>query len=287
LEQVTSLPTFPIILQRLRDAVNDPASDAKQIERILRDDPAMTARILKVVNSAFYGTFDPISSVRLAVARLGMAAVNNIALATAVFNLMPSKDDNCIHRTSFWKHSIGTGVAAAILLSRARMAGTPRLTPDMLHTAGILHDIGKVVLDLYFKEGFSQAILKAAHGKIPLVEAEKHCIGASHAEVGAWLAGKWRLSVDLTCSIEWHHDPAQAPQAQRFLVALIHAADRLCMQAGIGDVSDAYAVSTGTSVLSGLGIAEPDGANILETIATDVPRSPVFTSLSLVAADSR
>mgnify|MGYP006290992863 FL=1 len=233
-DTATDLPTLPVVLQRLRGAVNDPNSGAQDVARIIQDDPAMVARVLKVVNSAFYGTLEPITSVQAAVARMGMRAIQNTALCTSVFTCFGDEAGHLFDREQFWRHSISTGIAARIIYERAAGRLDARYTTDQLHIAGLLHDVGKIVAEQYLHEDFAAALALSRDAALPLVEAETRVLGTDHAAIGAWLGTQWQLEPGLLAVIGHHHTPTTA-QAEPALVAICCVANYICNIEDLGD----------------------------------------------------
>ncbi len=150
LEKIRNLPTLPAVVNRLGTEVRNSRSDAVRIAAIIEDDPSMMARILKVVNSVFYASAEPITSVQQAVARMGLTAINNVALSTSVFSTFEKDDKAEFNREAFWRHSISTGIAAGVLHDQAGERLSRRYPSDLLHLAGLLHDIGKIVFEQFF-----------------------------------------------------------------------------------------------------------------------------------------
>jgi len=143
LESIRDLPTLPMIIEKLGAAIRDPNTNAEGIAGIIEDDPAMMAKILKVVNSVLYGAREPINSLQLAVARMGLNAINNIAMSTSVFTTYKKDEQSDFDRVEFWRHCICTGIAAEVIYRRCRENLSQNYSKDLIHLSGLLHDIGK------------------------------------------------------------------------------------------------------------------------------------------------
>jgi len=278
LNSIKNIPTLPVILQKLGKEIRNPASDAKRIARIIEDDPAMMARILRVVNSAFYAAAEPVTSIQMAVARIGMTAVNNIAMSTAVFSAF-GKAGTEFNRQEFWKHSICTGIAASVLYERVRPVMPERFGKDILHLSGLLHDIGKIIFEQFFHSEFLQSVKKSETDKIPLYEAEKLIIGESHMNVGAWIGQKWNIADELKSVILFHHDPDRAGEKHWGLPGLVHVANYICVVEKLGNGGDSVPISM-QPIWDRFGLAGADISAIVATVNEESRKSEVLMTFA-------
>lgn len=240
-EKIIGLPTLPTVVTQLISVVGDPASSARQIARLVSTDQALTAKILKVANSSFYGFSREIATVQLAIVVLGIEMVKNIGLSVAVLKrFSEGKEHRLFDRQRFWAHAIGCGVAARMLALKFK----ERRIADEAFVAGVLHDIGKLILIEYFYEEFSEALEKADAEGLSIVDAEEQVLGVSHADVGAWLAEKWNLPAHLVHAIAYHHRPFE-PDAEKpeDLVILTHMGDALIRHLRVGNSGDGQLAS--------------------------------------------
>ncbi|MFH0881046.1 MAG: HDOD domain-containing protein [Lentisphaerota bacterium] len=280
LEQIRNLPTLPSILEKLGAAVRDPNSDASRIARIIADDPSMMARILKVVNSSLYGGLEPITSLQLAVARMGMNAINNIALSTSVFSTFSKAQQAEFNREEFWRHCISAGIAVNVLYDKCKPNLMHRYEKDVLHLAGLLHDIGKIIFETYFRAEFLASVQASRERHVPLFQVELELIGADHAQVGAWLGARWKLADDIIETVRWHHEPDNADDSRKELVMLCHGANYICNLVKLGDSGDAVAPAFFRGVWKRLGMETDDLSGVIERIEEEAKHSEVLLAFA-------
>ena len=229
LERIRSLPTLPSVAMEVMALARDPGSNMQQIEEVILTDPALATKILKVANSPFYGMRREISSLRLALTALGMTQIRSLVLGVSVLKAMETDAGNGFDYEALWEHSTGTAVLCKLLAGRFGLDFRGEE-----YVAGLVHDIGKVILDQYLHEEFSQALAEARRKHEPLEAAERAVIGVDHAFAGAWLARKWRLPESLVEAIGGHHSPATEPGALS-MAAVVNLADGIARISRIGD----------------------------------------------------
>jgi putative nucleotidyltransferase with HDIG domain len=275
LERILDLPTLPLIVDKVREQIRNPNADAQQIAKTIEDDPAMMAKILKVVNSPLYGARSAITSLQLAVARMGLNSVGNLALSTSVFSTF-GENDRFFNREEFWRHCICTGIGQNILYDRCRESLKRRYTPDVLHLSGLLHDIGKLVLLRYFHDDFIKAVRAADDDAEPLTVMEKKFVGMDHAEIGAWLAKKWKLPEQLVEVVAYHHKPGSLSSENKELAMLCHCSNYICNLESLGNSGDVGAPSFDETVWEELGLNLGDIASIVDRISEESKNSEIL-----------
>jgi putative nucleotidyltransferase with HDIG domain len=230
ISKINDLPTLPILLLKVLDLINDPKTTANDLGRVISKDQVQTARLLKLVNSAFYSFPERISSVPKAVVVLGFNAIKNLILSTSVFDMLSDVAEAMqFNRKEFWKHSLCTAVGAKVI---AKYAGGKHV--EDLFTAGLLHDIGKVVEDRYLHEDFLAVLEMAQRNGITMAQAEEEVLVFTHAYIGKFLAQKWKFPVNLQHSIGFHHHPEEAPKGYEQITAAVHLANILAQAMEIG-----------------------------------------------------
>ncbi len=225
------LPTVPEVLVKLNEVISCTESSADDVAAVISKDPAVATNILRIVNSAYYGLQVRVSSVPLAVSVMGFEMTKKVALKAAVFSVF-AKEAQAIKQfdpLAFWRHSIFTGVAARTLGESSSRFSEHH--PEDLYVAGLLHDIGKIILVEKASSSYLPILDQAAAGERSEIEIETDTLGYNHADLGSVLAIKWFLSEDLAVAIRYHHTPSKDPYHQD-LSSLIHLADRLAWTSG-------------------------------------------------------
>ncbi len=230
LSRVKELPALSATALRLAELARDARSGAADFERVVRPDPALTANLLRVANSAYFGLRCRAESVRQAVTVLGVKRVSEVAAAVALAPVIPSRLPGYeLEASAFWLHS----VAVAVLAERLSLQLGLRC-PELTFTAGLLHDIGKLAIGAFVADD-APSILIRTRGGLPFVAAEQAVLGVDHGQVGGLMAEAWSLPPAAAAAARWHHAPGAAPEgAPQALIDLVHVADGLAHTLGLG-----------------------------------------------------
>ncbi|MFZ5432404.1 MAG: HDOD domain-containing protein [Calditrichota bacterium] len=216
------LPTLPVIALEVSRLAANPLSGMSEIVRIIRNDPPLTAKILRVANSAFYGMPRRIESLNMALVVLGMRELNNLVTCITILKAFPpSASGHEFDRNAFWEHSAGCGEISRVIATRLHL----RLH-GVEFTAGLLHDAGKIILEQNFHEEFLAALKLMDEENVASVDAERRILGVDHAEIGAWLAERWSLPPSIVEAIRYHHQSQISPDHPS-LTAVVRLADLL------------------------------------------------------------
>lgn len=234
LSDVTSVPSLPLLYSRLDEAINHPRSSIADIAKVLSEDQGLAARILKLSNSPLFGYFSKIDTITQAVTIIGIQQVRDLALAISVIGLFKGLPEDLITMERFWRHSISTALASRVLATSQRETNLERF-----FVAGILHDIGRLVLFTRLPDLCREMIETAGNQRRCLYEVERDLLGYDHADVGGALLRGWKLPLRVAEPVEFHHRCNHAAQFPRES-AILHCADLLAHaldQDGTGDGS--------------------------------------------------
>lgn len=230
-KSLLTLPTLPTLAARLLELVDNPRASAGMLAQLIGQDQVLTARLLKMCNSAYYGLGREVTSIHQAIVLLGFDNVKEISLGVSVIHVFKAtRGSDLFDITAFWDHCAAVGIVSRRLARKF----CPSLASEAF-TAGLLHDIGKVVLLQYLAEEFGSVLQEARESGRELFAVEKERLGVHHGEVGAWLATRWKLPPNLVEAMRFHHEVEAAP-GKKDLVTIVHLANIFCrlLRAGSG-----------------------------------------------------
>jgi putative nucleotidyltransferase with HDIG domain len=246
--QVKSFPGMPATAARLMPLLQNPDASASKIEDILKYDPGLTANILKLTNSAYFGLPSRVSSVRQAIMLLGWKRLLQLVMTMCMSALMkkpvPGYD---LPRGELWRHSVAVSVAADLLVKSLSISDA-----DEVFTAALLHDIGKLVLGDYVQEDLEKIEGMVTKG-ISFEVAEFVVLGTNHATIGARILQNWSLPQELVNAVSWHHDPENCDH-YCMLSDVVHIANIVGRRVGFGKGRDGQALEPSLEVAERLGV---------------------------------
>ncbi len=218
-QSISRLTTLPQIATRVLELVENPRTSASRLGEVIAADQVLTARILKLANSAFYGFPRRISTLNLAIVVLGFNALRDLVLSISVIDQFNRNVKVDINLEKFWRHAVVVAMGSRMLSRMVRYS-----VAGEVFVGGLLHDIGYLVLVQYFPNLFDKVLHYAREKQVPFLQAEYSVLGFSHAEVGGWLAEGWNLPEKLVQAIRFHHQPPETLKYREFVWA-IHLAD--------------------------------------------------------------
>lgn len=231
IDGLDALPTIPLVAERVGQLVNDPRSDARAIAALMRDDPALTAKVLKLVNSPYFAIPGGVTDVARAISFLGFNTLHQLVLTVSVFKLLGNATDEAAR--SLFRHSLGVAGAAEAL---AEIVGHP--APAECFTAGMLHDLGKLAMLQVAPEAFGRTVELAGRRGISVHEAEAELALPQHETIGLRLARRWRFPLPLQVAIGQHHshelvDRQNVARNLHPTIDITTLADAICHRRGL------------------------------------------------------
>ncbi|MEW8367879.1 MAG: HDOD domain-containing protein, partial [Candidatus Thiodiazotropha taylori] len=233
---VERMPAFPQGVTKVLDLASRPDCAPKALVQVIEHDPVMTMKVLKLVNSAYFGLSRPINSINHGVVYVGINTIKNLALSIAAIGMLPKSNKAGLDMNQFLAHSLGVASVAKLL---ATHLGVPDKDATDFFVAGLLHDFGKVVLAQFKPEEFRLCLDQAAEQQRSLHEVELESQGISHDEIGGRLAEVWKLPPALAHAIHHHHHPEQAAEdAGDGMCEAVFAANQIVRSLGFGDAGN-------------------------------------------------
>lgn len=259
LASVEAFPSMPGAAARLLSMLDDPEISADQVEDVLRYDPGLTAGVLRLANSSYFGFAQRIGSLRQAIVTLGSKQLVQMVMATCMSTIMNQNVQGYdMGGGDLWRHSIAASVTSEGLV---RVLG---ITADeALFTAALLHDVGKLVLGSFVKDGYAE-MATGAVSEEAFQEAEKRILGVDHAEVGARILEAWSFPDRIVSAVRFHHRPDEAEPTDQ-TIDLVHVANVLCRMIGVGIGRDGLQYAPAPGAIQRLGLR----ASHLEKVASD------------------
>ncbi len=252
INNVMALATLPEVTSQVIATVEDPRSSAGHLHKIIAHDPSLSARILKVVNSSFYGVSGQVGSVERAITLLGLNAVKNVAVAASLGQLFRGvKLGEGFTARDLWSHCIAVGVTARELALRINRPKT-----DDIFLAGLIHDVGILVELQTWPEKLQTICSTVKKTNADFCQVERQVLGVDHQALGKGLAERWKFTRPCQLVAGFHHDPTALAGDEGTVVKLVYIADTLCCQCGRGFDLTARTQTIDPQMLSSLGLTD-------------------------------
>ena len=227
------LPEIPSIVFELNEVIANPLSSSEHIAEVVNKSPSLTAVLLKIVNSSFYGLPSKVDKISLAVTLIGTREISSLAMGISILSMFNNIPKNLIDMYSFLRHSLACGITARILGARMNLRQT-----EQLFISGLLHDLGRLVLFIYFPKESAAVLQRASDtGQLLYVE-EQNLLGCDHCDIGKFLTSHWKLPLLLENNVAYHHWPSKSPEP--VLTTVVHLADILVHALGYGTTGEFY-----------------------------------------------
>jgi putative nucleotidyltransferase with HDIG domain len=229
--KVGDLPAMPQVAAKAMELIGSPRATARQLEEIISKDQATAIKVLRIANSAFYGVRGEISTLNRAIGVIGLNTLRSVVM-TGVTESLHSRKQSCLKDRILWEHSFAAAIAARTIATECRY-----VAPEEAYVGGLLHDIGKVVMDANMSADYAKVVERVYNEGVSFIDAEKELFGFDHTDVGALVAERWHLAPPLREAVQFHHKPEGA-EIDRVLCATVSLANSLCVKLGIGPERD-------------------------------------------------
>ena len=258
-----SLGSYGPVLLEIEAALQSPQCNLSTIGDAIQKDPDLTARLLRLANSPFFGFANRLSTVAEAVSLLGIQQIQDMIVASSVLDQFKGVPDSLVNKDSFWRHSLAVGITARLLAMERRL---PK--PDKFFVAGLLHDVGRLVLLSQAAEWAQKVFECYQSEKILLREAEKKILGYDHQQIAAELLQSWSYPPVLVQAVAYHHTPNQS--VSKLDAAVVHIADHLVNAMGIGSSGEQFVPPLDDKAWSLLGLETENLAKIVEAVDAQI-----------------
>lgn len=278
---ITRIPSFSTTVAKVLEICNSPDAAASDLNRVISYDPVLTGQLIKLINSAYYGLPNRVTSLTRAIIMLGINTVKNMVLSTSVLARFKKRlSVSALTIDDFWEHSLGVGVIAKAIAKRLQV---PIDEQEEYFIAGLMHDLGKIPLINCYPELYQQALNAAKGSRLALLQAEIDTIGIDHCQVGYLIGAKWKLVDRVQAAILAHHEPAVDLHKTDLLIWCITSlANQLAKVFSIGSSGDADIDSTLTgSLVEHIGIDFNALCRMKSDIEVEIEKARIFLQVAL------
>jgi putative nucleotidyltransferase with HDIG domain len=273
-DYIKNIPSLSTTLSKVLEICNNPQASPADLNRVISLDPVLVGRVLKLINSAYYGLV--VTNMVRAITLLGLNTVKNLALSSAIIANLNKRDSQGLNAEGYWRHSLCVGVAAKIL---ARKRGVDPKLLEEYFAAGLLHDIGKIPLNAVLPREYLLSIKSADIGKVSLVRAVAEFLGVTHNDVGARVFRAWRIVGALEDVVIHHHSSAAYTGEHRDLLYSIEAANYFVSLMEIGFAGDCHPEKPAPPVWATLGINGDIFDDIRPIVDGELAKAQIFLNL--------
>ncbi len=274
IKKTGGIPSLPEIIQKVNRTVSDDNATADQLGKIIEKDQALTSKVLRLANSSYYGLSRHVDSISRAITILGFNSVSSMALAVSVGGMFAGKGrEGSIALTDLWEHSLACGIGAKAVMDNVQNSST-----DKAFLGGILHDVGKVLINMKFQQEQKAVISSVCGGGIKLLDAERQILGFTHAEIGAIMGELWNFPKDIVETVRYHHRPLSA-RISRDTVCAVHMGNEIVKAMGLGKSTEPHVLPVMEEEWKCLEIKQAELPKIISAIHDEFNRAEEFMSL--------
>jgi putative nucleotidyltransferase with HDIG domain len=276
-EYVSRMPSLPVTVSKVLEVCNNPKTSPIDLDRVIQLDPVLMGRVLKLINSAYYGLGTQVTNLARAIIMLGINTVKNLALSTAVIDRLVDKSSfQALNMDGYWRHSLCVGVTAKLI---AKRRGVDPNSLEEYFAAGLLHDIGKIPLNSSLSTEYVRTMSLADRERIPLFLAEKRALDLDHCEAGAIVADCWKLTGAIADAIAHHHTHESYRGDYGDIVRTVAIANYFANREGIGFSGNIYPDKPGAEVYGLLDIEKSLLEELEGPVNAEIEKAKVFLKL--------
>jgi len=275
---IRNLPTPPIVFEQIQRILNNPDTSVGDVAKILSEDPAMSVKVLKLTNSAFYGLQREVDSVKHAVMIIGLEAVKNLVLSASVLNMFKADKSNKDYHERFWRHSLSTAFAARIIAKEFQ--GGKVFNPDPAFSTGLIHDIGKMIICCFMQKEH-QKVQEHLEGNPhdSDMQAEDKVLGFNHCQIGKELVIQWKLPTRMADALAYHHNPTEPNDSEDFAY-IINLANNIAHLSTIANDDEAERLKPDERVMKFFGIDESDIDSLKASLIQEYMKAETFMRIA-------
>jgi putative nucleotidyltransferase with HDIG domain len=259
------LPAFPGTIHKVTSLINNPDSSLSELVEVIRLDQAITANILRICNSAYFGLRHKVDNVHDAIMYLGKQNVVRAVLAAGASRFFKDTPGYETEARELWEHAVATALMSQILARKIL-----RREDQQLFTAALLHDIGKIILGEFVSEKYREIKNSMSAKSCSFLEAEEEVLGMNHAQIGGVITAAWHFPQDIQQAIAYHHRPDRHPATTSPMPWLIHLADQGCLIMGIGNGTDGLSYHGLNEAMSRFGFTNKDFEEAMSFLFTEL-----------------
>lgn len=271
-DSIERMPTLSPVVHKISEVANNVRSSAQELTDVIQLDPVLTAKVIRMVNSAYFGLPQEVKSLKQAVVMLGLNTIKNVALSSAVLGKIYLKGSTSLNGQDFWKHSLGVGVASKLI---ARKLGVDVKVVEEYFIAGLIHDIGKVLINNFFPEEMNEVLENAAKKEDPITDIERRVVGLTHEEIGIAIGKKWKFANNLLYAVGRHHLPVTSGESAVFSM-VVSIADNFVKILKVGFSGNYKIDAVPEEVWAAVNLNEEQVFDALSSINDEIEKAVLF-----------
>jgi putative nucleotidyltransferase with HDIG domain len=274
---IKNMPSLPTSVNKVLEICNNPNTSPADLNHVISLDPVLVGRVLKLINSAYYGLGQPVTSLARAIIMLGINTVKNLALSTTIMgNFNSKKKSPGLEMEGFWRHSLCVGVSAKLL---AKKRGIDSKLTEEYFTAGLLHDIGKIPLNAVLAKEYMLTVSVADRKRKSLMHAEESTLGLTHCTTGAMINAAWKLKGAVSDTIMHHHSCEEYTGEFKDVLFSVAAANRFASISEIGFSGDRYPDPLPSCIWEDLNVKKDVFEEIEGNVQSEINKAEVFLNI--------